>query len=66
MIEVIVRLINRLRGEKPTMVEKTDSNEPLYGDITKPRCPRCNGPMIEVNINTRIHKMECGNPMCRR
>jgi hypothetical protein len=66
MIEEIVRLINRLRGWKPTMEEKPNPDEPLYGDFTKPRCPRCNGPMIEVNINTRIHKMECGDPMCRR
>jgi hypothetical protein len=64
MIKAIVRLINRLRGEKPPMEEKPNQDEPLYGDPKT--CPRCNGPMIEVNINTRIHKMECADPMCRR
>jgi hypothetical protein len=64
MIEAIVKLVNRLRGGKTTMVQKQYSDEPLYGDITKPRCPRCKGPMICVN--DRTHKMACANPMCRR
>ena len=61
MIEAIVRLVNRLRGGKTMMDEKTD--EPLYGDI-KTRCERCGGRLICVN--DRTHQMACANSMCRR
>lgn len=65
MINRIKGLISRIKGAKQDMNnEKPAVDKPLYGDITKPRCPRCKGPMIEVNART--HKVACDNSMCRR
>jgi uncharacterized protein with PIN domain len=64
MIPRIIALINRIKGVKQDMTDNQNMDEPLYGNFTKPRCPRCNGPMIEVNAHT--HKMACANSMCRR
>ena len=60
----IAGLINRIKGAKPDMNKKPDPNKPLYGDIKPARCPRCNGPMIEVNART--HKWACADSMCLR
>ena len=64
MKQFIDELINRIKGVKPAMNKKPNDSEPLYGDIKKPVCPRCKGPMIVVN--ERTHKMACANSMCRR